>query len=232
MWRLALVCLWCCYAAAQFASLPEAETPEEFDAYLRVLAAANPKAIIEAAAGFEKEWPRSALRGHVYQLEMEAYRALGDAPHAIAAGEKALSAAPDNLAVLAGLGMLLANGPADAAQLGRAEQCARRLLELVKTIRLPKWAPPRQWEEERPRLCAQAHAVLGLVANHRGQPAAAIREFETAVSLKPEAAQVYRLGLLYNAAGRTAEARKAFERAAAMGEPLIRRLAEKELSRN
>ena len=60
----------------------------------------------------------------------------------------------------------------------------------------------------------------------------AIREFETAVSLAPapDATQIYRLGVLYRAAGRDDAARKTFERAAGMNEPLIRELAEKELT--
>jgi tetratricopeptide (TPR) repeat protein len=233
---LALVCVlfWCstANAAAQFAALPEADTPEEFDAYLRVLAATTPKTVIEAAADFEKQWPGSALRGHVYQLELEAFRALGDAPRAIQAGEKALQSLPDNLAVLADLSLLLANGARDPARLNRAEQCARKLLELVKGFRLPKWIPPRQWLEDQARLCSQAHAALGLVANQRGQISVAIREFETAVSLAPapDATQIYRLGVLYHAAGRDDEARKTFERAAVMNQPLIRELAEKELA--
>src|SRR5580704_18529327 len=83
--------------AAQFTPLPQADSPEEFDSYLSVLDERTPAATIAAGDAFVHAWPASPLRGHVYELEFEAYRRLGDAGKAIEAGEKSLAAAPDNL---------------------------------------------------------------------------------------------------------------------------------------
>jgi tetratricopeptide (TPR) repeat protein len=228
---LVLLCglrLW-----GQFAALPQADSPEEFDAYLAVLEAHTPSAVIAAGDAFSRAWPASGLRGHVYELEFETYRALGDAPNAITAGEKSLAAVPDNLMVLANLSVVLANGTSDAKRLARAEEYARKVIALSKTFRLPRSITPQEWAQTDGRLQSQAHAALGLVANQRGEIKEAIREFEAAVALAPapDATQIYRLGILYRAAGKVAAAREKFQQAAESGEPAIRELARNALRR-
>jgi hypothetical protein len=91
---------------AQFTAAGQAESREEFDAYLRVLSKTSPKDVISAAGDFERHWPRSELLGHVFELQLNAYRSLDDSAQAIVAGEKALRAAPDNLVILSNLAYL------------------------------------------------------------------------------------------------------------------------------
>ncbi|HWC00180.1 MAG TPA: tetratricopeptide repeat protein, partial [Bryobacteraceae bacterium] len=235
--RLALLgfAVLCCAVSAwaQFAALPQAETPEEFDAYLRVLDGKTPAAVTAAGDAFLKGWPASGLRAHVYELELEAYRAMGDADKAIAAGEASLRLAPDNLVVLVNLAGVLANGTREEKRLARAEECARRAIAVAATLRVPRFIPPAEWEESSARWNSQAHAALGLVANARGDTATAIAEFEKAIAQAPhpDGTQYYRLGLLYRAVGKSAEAKRAFERAAEAGEAEIRARAERELRR-
>jgi tetratricopeptide (TPR) repeat protein len=224
--------LWCCLkAAGQFAPLPQAESPEEFDAYLSVLEAREPAAVIRAGEAFARSWAGSPLRGHVYELEFEAYRALGDAEKAILAADQSLAAAPDNLMVLANLAVVLANGTRDPKRLGRAEELARKVIALTKSFRVPRFIGPGEWAQIDGRLNSQAHAALGLVANQRGNLSEAIREFESAVALapSPDATQLYRLGVLHRTAGNLSGARKEFRRAAESGDRAIRELAEREL---
>lgn len=219
----------CC--AAQFAPAPQADTPEEFDAYLAVLYAATPSATVAAAEAFLREWPRSALRGHVYEREFEAYRQLADSPKAIQAGQSALSAAPDNVVMLANLSVVLANATADPKRLAQAEECARKAIELSESLRIPKFISPAEWAQTQARVKSQAHAALGLTANQRGDSAGAISEFESAVAVAPEpdASQLYRLGLLYRSAGNLGAAREKFRQAAALSDTRIRELANREL---
>lgn len=205
--------------------MPQAESPEEFDAYLRVLDAQSPAGVVAAGDAFVADWPSSGLRAHVYELELEAYRAMGDASKAMAAGEASLRLAPDNVVVLANLADVLANGAHDAKRLARAEECARRVIAVTATLRIPKFISPAEWESSSSRWNSQAHAALGMVANARGDTSAAIREFETAVAMAPgpDGTQYYRLGLLYRAAGRNEEAVRALRRAAEAGDAEIRR---------
>jgi tetratricopeptide (TPR) repeat protein len=216
---------------AQFAPLPQAESPEEFDAYLAVMDAETPAATIAAGEGFVHTWPASGLCGHVYEMEFEAYRRLGDADRAIAAGEKSLAAAPNNLVMLANLAVVLANGTREAKRLERSEIYARKVIELSQSIRLPKFITPHDWARTNARLNSQAHAALGLVANQRDDVKGAIHEFEAATALAPEpdATQYYRLGMLYRANGNVSAAKEQLRRAAELSEPAIRKLAEQEL---
>jgi tetratricopeptide (TPR) repeat protein len=72
---------------------------------------------------------------------------------------------------------------------------------------------------------------LGLVAYKRGDIVGAIREFETAVRLAPapDAAQYYRLGMLYRAGGNQSKAIEMLQRTAESNDPTLRQLAEREL---
>jgi tetratricopeptide (TPR) repeat protein len=216
---------------AQFTSAGQANSPEEFDAYLLVLSKTSPKEVISAAGDFERHWPHSELLAHVSELELEAYRALGDSEKAILAGEKALKAAPDNLVVLTNLAYIIANSTIDPQQLARAEGYARSELNLSRSIRVPKRISPKEWDEIQGRLSSTAHAALGLVAYKRGDIAGAIQKFETAVKLAPvpDPAQYYRLGMLYETSGNQSKAVDMLHRAAESNDPAIRQLAEREL---
>ena len=231
MSRLAILSFLAVCCAAQIVPLPQADSPEEFDAYLSVLDAHTPAATLATAEAFLHGWPASALRGHVYELEFESYRQMGDVDKAIEAGEKSLAAAPDNLIVLADLSVVLANGTSNPKRLERSGIYARKVIELSISFRIPKSITPREWAEINARVNSQAHAALGLVDNQAGNVRAAIREFETAIALapSPDATQYYRLGLLYRVAGRIAEAKKEFRRAAELPDADIQELARREL---
>jgi tetratricopeptide (TPR) repeat protein len=216
---------------AQFAAEPQADTPEEFDAFLVVLSRSTPKDIISAAEDFERTWPRSTLCASIYEMELEAYRSLGDSAGAIQAGEKALKAVPNNLSVLARLAYFIADSSSDPAQLVRAEELARTEIQKSKSIRLPRWMSPARWDEIQGRLGTMAHSALGLVAYKRGNLALAIRETETAMNLTPtpDPALYYRLGLLHKASGDTARAIQELQKAAASSDSVLRPLAQRQL---
>lgn len=231
MIRLAILGVLAISCVGQFAPLPQADSPEEFDSYLAVLDAHTPAATIAAGDGFARRWPASPLRGHVYELEFEAFRRIGNVDKAIEAGEKSLAAAPDNLVMLANLSVVLANATSDPKRLERSRIYARKVIELSKSFRIPKSISPGEWAEIDARVNSQAHAALGLIDNQRGDKSGAIREFETAIALapSPDATQYYRLGMLYRVAGRISEAREKFRRAAELPEPAIQALAQREL---
>lgn len=215
----------------QFAILPQAESPEEFDDYLNILEATTSSEQVRAAERFLSSWPDSALRGAVYARLFDAYRGCGDVGKAITAAEQALKHMPDNLAVLAELAVVLANGTRDAQRLARAAEAAERVIAGTKTLRLPRSISPTEWERLSARLKSLAHAALGLVANARGDLTTAVRQFELAVAWAPvpDASHHYRLGLLYRAANRTTEAARQFHLAAKAGDAGIRTLAWQQL---
>jgi tetratricopeptide (TPR) repeat protein len=223
--------LWLSAAAADWTRLlppGQAQTPDEFDAYLRVVQAASPAEVVSTASVFQAAWPRSELAVQALVLQMDAYRALGRADEAIGAGERALRLSPQGLPfVLVTLAHLLpGRDPALAAEY------ARRALRLVAAFRLPRSLPPAEWALLKRTLESQAHAALGLAAVKSDRLAQAVAEFETAVALAPapDASQIYRLARLYREQRRFADARRLYRQAIALDQPHIRQLALRDLA--
>jgi tetratricopeptide (TPR) repeat protein len=214
---------------AQFLPALQAQSPEEYDSYLDVLEAQAPEQMIEAAGAFRRQWPQSSLLSHVYQLEFDAHVSLGNASGAVATARLALSSAPENHVVRAGLALILANGARTPEQVNAAESEARIVLEGMGKFRAPRSLPFSAWKKLDANIRGKAHAALGLAAFKRDDISGAVRSFETAVALNPEPSTQLRLGKLYRVADRTADARKVLQAAAAGQDPEIRKLAEAEL---
>jgi tetratricopeptide (TPR) repeat protein len=220
---------------AQFLPTLQAKTPEEFDGYLLVAGATEPAEIVQSAARFARQWPSSELAVRVFELQLEAYRKLGDAKGALAAGERGLAAAKDYIPLLVAAAYIEANESSDPARLAVASWRAKRALELLGAATASRDLRPPQWEFAVARAASTAHATLGMVAFKGGQAAIAIGEFEQALKLHPpppDPAQQYRLALLYREQGKTAEARSLLEivaSAASAADPLLRELARKAL---
>jgi tetratricopeptide (TPR) repeat protein len=153
------------------------------------------------------------------------------------AADRILRLLPDNLTTLVTLALAIPNGTAGRADanalLTRAEEHARRALDVIERKQIPRQIAYQECKQYRSSLLAQAHEALGHVAIKRGKPAQAIEEFETAARLEPapEGRIYFRLGVAYASDGRTSRARDALRRAAELGPPLIRQLALQELKK-
>lgn len=208
-------------------SAPQAKTQQEFDAYLDVLAADDPRDRVAACTAFMGAHPRSALRGLVSVHEMEAHRQLDDFAGVLSSGERVLQLLPDNLRALLTLAAAIPNAPVEAPrwemQLDQAEGFARRALEVMDRKEIPKSIGLEEWKAFRAGMASEAHEALGHVATKRGQTERAVREFEQAVRLNPnaEGRQWFRLGIAYALAGRAGEASEALLRAADLGPALV-----------
>jgi len=220
-----------CKGEAQFKSTSQANSPEEFDAYLVVLSKKTPAEVLSAGKEFARIWPHSELLAEVYQLEMDAYRSLNDTAGSIQAGQKALQAAPDNVTVMASLAYILADGTTDAQHLDMAQYYARKALTILKTFHVSKRITPDQWNAIQFHVESEVHGALGLVAYKKGDSTLAIREFENSLRLAPapNPLQYYRLGLLYQETGNKTKAVDMFQHAAQLNDPTIQRLAQSRL---
>ncbi len=218
-------------AVAQVSFGGQANSPEEFDAYLLILKETKPEKIITATSDFMRRWPQSEMIAQILELQSEAYASFEDPKNAILSGEKALAAVPNNLVVLTNLAYTIANSTSDPQELARAERYARRVLDLSQTIVIPKKISPQEWQETRSHLTSTAHAALGIIAYKEGNSPAAIRELETAVGSERSSnpAHYYRLGLLYQTTGNRVKTIEMLRRAAAGNDPAIRQLAEEKL---
>lgn len=224
--------LLCAASAGAQSLLLQANTPEEFDAYLAVLDAHRPAEVVSAARAFAQAFPNSELLAHAVQLEMQAQRTLGNLQGAIEAGERAVKLVPNNINVLVALAGLLPLRSEQPEDLSRAESLANQALRLLRSFRVSRFVPLDEWEKTQARLRSDAHAALGLAAFRRNRIDLATKEFESAVAFAPDPdpAQYFRLGSLYLAGKRLPEAREKLLRAAQMNDPVIRGLAEKTLA--
>jgi len=222
---------------AQFGALvsptqaPQAQSQEELDAYLQIVSTQSPDQMKKEVDAFAAAFPKSELLGLAYQNQLHACEQLNDFDGMLAAGQKALQANPDNL------NTLLTLAPAMASRAGRrpdrdqllenAEGYARRALDGIEKTRLPHKVSLEHWEIEKHQMQSQAHEVLGIVALQRGQPQAAIPEFQTAVTLSPvpEGIQFLRLGLALAATGQNEAATKNLRQSAQLGPDAVRTLA-------
>lgn len=216
---------------ATAAPLPEARTPEEFDLYIEFHQAVDAEAKHRAAMQFKGVYPESELLVYIYQSEMEYARSQNLYREAVAAGEELLRLAPDDIKGLLGLAEILPFGTDDPAVLAMSAQYARRVLDEVKALELPRHNSAKDCENLRRYLQSHAHAALGYVAGKLGRQDDAVDEFEKAVFLNPEpdGGQLLRLGTLYRDAQRETEAIEMFRRAAQVGPPDIAALAEMKL---
>ena len=244
--RSALVLLaglvWpCLHAPAQFGPLldiegaPQARTQEEFDQYLKVLAAKDDRQRVAEATDFLAAYPESALQGLATVYQMEAYKALDDFEGVLSSGERVLNLLPENLRALLTLAAAIPNSVRDTAGkqvlLDRAESYATRALAVIQSKQIPRSIRLKDWKLFRGEMASEAREALGHVAGKRGQIERAVAEFELAVELNPvpEGRQLFRLGAAYAAVGRASEAGDALRRAAALGPELVRQRAEQEL---
>lgn len=214
--------------AAQFLPSLEADSPEEFDDYLTVEAAENPRTRLAAIEAFRTLWPKSAMMPRILELEFLAWKQAGNLVKARKAGEAALAAAPDNLSVKAELAALLAvDDPAEASRL------ARETLEALERFRAPRRLTLQAWARVSGAIRSQAHMALGVARFADGDTHAALAELEKAdrAALSPDPAICLRLGRVYALLGRNADAQRQFERAVQTGDTLAVQLAKDELAR-
>ena len=214
--RLAIVFCMAVRLAAQFQPPLEAETAEEFDSYLMVEQAGEGRELIARSDTFRKQWPASKLLPRIWELRFFAWQKLGQVAEARKAGEEALALAAGNLTVRAALAVQLASEDPDAA-----ERHAQTVLDELAKTKIRRGVPLAQYEMTAAKLRGQARVALGLVKYRRGDAAGALAELEEADRLAPEPALSYRLGRLYAALGRTAEARRRLTEAARAADPVL-----------
>jgi tetratricopeptide (TPR) repeat protein len=231
--------LWCIAIShpatlkAQFTSEPQALTYEEYDQYLSVLSPTDPSAVVKAGESFEKAYPSSALLPKVYRMELDAWKAMGDARQAILAGKKALQLVPENVDVMSELAYLIADTESNPASLKEAKAYGAGTIEFLDKLQIPRSISPQAWKPLRGSIEGRAHSALGLVAFKSGFLKESITEFELSLQTGAvdEAATFYRLGISYHLAGFEEKARSCLTRAAASNDPEIRRRAEQELGK-
>lgn len=211
-------------AAPPRRAAPAPKTPEEAAAYQAFLNESKPEERIRRVEDFLLQFPETELKEAAYQAAMQAYQATNDINRLLMYGELTLQENPDNLVALLTLAAAIAetsdrNEPDFAEKLADGEQYAQRALEVLARLRKPPGFPEDRWLESRRESESAAHGARGLMALLRGDFVKAELELQEAVALtsKPDALLLYRLGLSYSFLKKYERAVETLDRAAALG---------------
>ena len=205
---------------------PQAQSREEFKAYLAVAQAEGPQRSIDLATRFVEQFSRSEFLGQVYRLKMHAYRSLGDAEKTIEAGEKSRTANPFDVDTLLTLASVLPSHLVDTdfnETLERAEACANRALQELSGLKASRAVSLSEWRAFLGGMRASAYESLGVVAFKREKYPESVKSFERCIQENPvaEGSQFFRLGVAYQYTGQREKAIAALERAITIGPEIV-----------
>jgi tetratricopeptide (TPR) repeat protein len=233
-WRIALFALLVPTPAAAAAlesyviepKPPQAQSREEFKAYLDVAQAEDPRRSIDLATRFVEQFSGSEFLAQVYRLKMHAHRRLGDAEKTIEAGEKARTANPFDVDTLLTLASVLPSHGADMDLneiLERANTYANRALQELSGLKASRAVSLSEWRAFLRRMKASAYESLGVVAFKREKYLESVESFEQCIQESPaaEGSQFFRLGVAYKYTGQRDRAIAALERAITIGPEIV-----------
>ncbi len=179
---------------------------------------------------FAAAFPDSSYATNALALAATVYQQAQQYPRMLDAAQKTLARDPNNLGML----LLLSDFFSERGeQLDKAEEYAKKALELLPTAQKPEGVADQQWQKQILIQKGLAWSALGQVQINRKRDAQALEAFRTAAPLlKPDpftyARNQYRMGYALLNLKRVAEARAALAEAAGIESP-YRALAQEKL---
>ena len=221
------------------ATAQKAKTQKEVDAINAAISATDPKVRIKAAEAALQQFADTEFKSMLQTMMVGAAADANESANVIIYGENALKADPKNYQVQLWMSLATVSGTGQfdldkEEKLARAEKLASDGLKNLAVA--PKPNPQltdEQWTEGKKQIEAQAHEALGQVANSRKKYDVAIKEYELALSLAPEATTMTRLAAAYTNGGRPADAIKTLDQVLAQPNlhPAVKQVATAEKDR-
>ena len=194
---------------------------EEDAAYKAFTDATDFKKRIELGEAFVQKYPQSRYRPPIYSGLTIAYLQTGDVQKMEDVGDKEIALNPNDGQTLAILGQTIPrawnpSAPDAGKRLDKAEQYAKRALEVVPTMPKPEALTEEQFVHAKNQTLAMAHSGLGLVYVRRSKYTEAIADLEQSVKLDPQPDPVnyYLLGLANEKSSHFDDAVAAFNKCA------------------
>lgn len=177
---------------------------------------------IQLCEDFTKKFPQSPYLPSVYAQLTTAYMNLGQEQKMFEAGQKALELDPNNVDILSLMAMAMprrikAGSPDAGAQRQKAEEYAKKAIELIPNLTKPKDIDDVTFEQAKKNKLAMAHSGLGLVEFQQQKYDDARNDLTQAVTLasNPDPVDYYLLGSADVQASYYNDAVTAFEKCAA-----------------
>jgi tetratricopeptide (TPR) repeat protein len=231
-------------SSSPVAKQPKPKSQKEVEAIMALQTAMqsqNPDQMIQAAENLITKFADTEFKEMALLMEAAAYEQKNDREKMIITAERVLEVNPNNYGAMLMIARADAQGTREhdfdkEEKLGRAEKYARRALEAIKTAPRPRPdITDDVWNNAKKDYTAQAHEVLGLIAQVRKQPDKAISEFKTAIQTasNPDPRTMLFLARLYVEGGKHDEALAEINKALAQPElhPQVKQIAEAERDR-
>jgi tetratricopeptide (TPR) repeat protein len=177
---------------------------------------------VKAGDDFIRKFSTSPYLPYVYSILTVTYIQNGQPQKGFQAGERALALQPNDVHTMVNLAQAMARlynpSEPDAAQkLDKAEQYARKAIEISPTLRKPDAATDQEFAAQNDKNLAMAHSTLGLIDIRRAKYAEAVPELQEAVRLDAagDPTNLYLLGVANQNSSHFAEALDAFNKCAA-----------------
>jgi tetratricopeptide (TPR) repeat protein len=213
-------------------------SPEESRDFLAVQNELDPDRQIQLAAEYVQKHPTSSLLTYAYVFSANASNQKGDIEQAVAFCEKSLELKPDNLMALLIVTPLLPQpqairGGNGEARLEKADQYAKRALQLVDQLTAQANEQPEQFQARKASYQRDLHSALGMVhmqrslqgleGPDRGELEQAEQAYQAAIALtqEPFAADYFRLGEVRERLQKHEAAIEAYTKSAQLGEGTI-----------
>jgi len=168
---------------------PQAQTPEEYQAFQAAIVKTTPADMEAAANAFATQFPKSELRSLLYLRAMREYQNANHAEKTIEMGRKALAVDANNPEALVTVATVLSERTRETdldreERLAEATRDAQKALQTVNTdLIVPPNAPPDRVEAAKNSIRAMAYAALGTVEMTKKNFPAAEANLKQAVQL-------------------------------------------------
>ncbi|MBI2821569.1 MAG: hypothetical protein HYX74_05040 [Acidobacteria bacterium] len=143
------------------------QTREEYDAYIAMTQAQDPRQQVELCEKYLNDFPDSGLTSYVHQIAATAYQQLNNFDKLVEHGEATLKELPESPVVLT----MLVNAYAERGKPDLALERADQAVSVISNLQVPAQTDPAQFAREKQNLLATVYSSKGLAHLVKAQEA-------------------------------------------------------------
>jgi tetratricopeptide (TPR) repeat protein len=217
------------------ASIPQAKTRDELDAFGAIYDHTDASSVIQAVRDFALRFPDSVFLEYADMAAMHAYDEQQDRGQSRAMAQSVLKFNPKNVDALLMLAQLSLEDSIDlpdtANSWGVTANSARQAIAELEQYSLPVLADRQNWLRTKKDFLGRGYSILGRAQFHQGDLDAAIGSLQKAIDLSPQGDYFYYQGLAFEGKGQPEQARASLTQAMNLGPEQVSRSAAEEIER-